>query len=292
MQALDTAAEGRVAAALQQIYERRQPPVPWEDGSNLPWDGPAFSERMLREHLDQSHGAASRRLPEIRAQAQIIRDWLGLAAGQTLFDVTCGPGLYAAEFAGQGIAVSGIDFSPASIAYARQHCAGLPCEFTQGDVRQMDFAGRNFDAAIYLYGQFTVLRPEESREVLQHIHAALRPGARLLIEILDYRRIHKREDTWWFTDQGGLWGDFPYLHLGERHWDAEKHAIIERFHVLNLETGQLDIYGLADQAYTVAQIKRLLHATGFINVAVHPAWDNLALKDAREWVVYVAERAP
>jgi SAM-dependent methyltransferase len=283
-------APGHLAAALKQIYERRQPPVPWEDGDNLPWDDPAFSERMLREHLDQSHGAASRRLPEIRAQVQIMRDWLGLAPEQTLFDVTCGPGLYAAEFAGQGINVSGIDFSPASIAYARQHCAGLPCAFTQRDVRQMDFAGRNFDAAIYIYGQFSVLQPEESRDVLRRIYAALRPGARLLIEILDYRRLHKTEDTWWYTDQSGLWGDFPFLHLGERHWDAEKHAIVERFFVLNLETGQLDTYGLADQAYTAAQVKKLLHDTGFTNVAVHPAWDNLALGDAREWVVYVAER--
>jgi len=26
----------------------------------FPWDDPAFSERMLKEHLNQSHGAASR----------------------------------------------------------------------------------------------------------------------------------------------------------------------------------------------------------------------------------------
>ena len=33
------------------------------------------------QHLDQSHGAASRRLPEIRAQVQVMWDWLGLAPG-------------------------------------------------------------------------------------------------------------------------------------------------------------------------------------------------------------------
>ena len=278
------------SAALRCIYGRTQPPAPWRDGANLPWDDPAFSERMLREHLDQSHGAASRRLPEIRGQVQVMWDWLGLRPGARLFDVTCGPGLYAAQFAHRGLSVTGIDFSPASIRYAREHCAGLPCEFVQGDVRAMDFAGQGFDAAIYLYGQFTVLRPDESLDVLRRIRAALRPGAKLLLEILADEKFDKRDNTWWYTDQGGLWGDFPYLHLGERTWDPEQRAAVERFNILNLETGEMQVYGLADQAYTVEMVSAMLHEAGFGPVDVHPAWDHLALRDAPEWVVYVAER--
>ena len=129
-------------------------------------------------------------------------------------------------------------------------CAGLPVEIHQGDVREMDFAGREFDAAIYLYGQFTVLRPEESLDVLRRIRAALRPGAPLLLEVLDDAHIDKKNSTWWYTDQGGLWGDFPFLHLGERTWDEERRAVIERFYVLNLENGEMNFYGLSDQAYT------------------------------------------
>ena len=275
--------------ALRRLYGRSQPPAPWRDGANLPWDDPDFSERMLREHLDQSHGAASRRLPEIRGQVQVMRNWLGLQPGARLFDVTCGPGLYAAQFARQGVRVTGIDFSPASMRYAREHCAGLPCQFVQGDVRAMDFAGQGFDAAIYLYGQFTVLRPAESADVLRRIRAALRPGARLLLEILDDEKFDKRDNTWWYTDRGGLWGDFPYLHLGERTWDPEQRAAVERFHILNLETGEMQVYGLADQAYTSEMVSAMLHEAGFGQVDVHPAWDHLALRDASEWVVYVAE---
>jgi hypothetical protein len=43
---------------VRRIYDRPQPPVPWRDGANLPWGDPAFSERMLAQHLDQSPGAA------------------------------------------------------------------------------------------------------------------------------------------------------------------------------------------------------------------------------------------
>ena len=277
-----------VLAALKSLHDRPQPPVPWRHGGNLPWDDPTFSERMLKQHLDQSHGAASRRLPEIRGQVHVMVDWLGLAPGARLLDVTCGPGLYAAEFARRGVQVTGIDFSPASIRYARALCQDLPCEFIQEDVRALDLAGEEFDAAIYIYGQFTVLQPAESLDVLERIGAALRPGGRLLLEILDDDKFDKKDDTWWYTDTGGLWGDFPYLHLGERAWDPVQRAAVERFHILNLETGEMQVYGLSDQAYTAEQVTDMLQKAGFGQVEAHPAWDGLALKDAPEWMVYVA----
>ena len=51
----------------------------------------------------------------------------------------------------------------------------------------------------------------------------------------------------------------------------------------------MQVYGLSDQAYTVAQMTDMLHDAGFGQVTVHPAWDGLAMKDAKEWVVYAAE---
>jgi SAM-dependent methyltransferase len=277
-------------AALLQVYNRPSPPRPWRDGGNLPWDDPAFSERMLAQHLDQGHGAASRRLPEIRAQVQVMRDLLRLAPGCSLLDVTCGPGLYAAAFARQAISVTGIDFGPAAIRYAREHFADLPCRFVEGDVREMVFGGSDFDAAIYLYGQFTIMTPAEAAGVLRRIYAALRPSGRVLLEILDDGQFDKKDSTWWYTDRGGLWGDFPYLHLGERAWDPEQRAAVERFHIINLETGEMQQYGLSDQAYSVEQVTELLHTAGFAGVETHPAWDGLALRDAAEWVVYVAQK--
>jgi SAM-dependent methyltransferase len=281
----------QLTSALRQIYDRSPVPEPLLEGGNLPWNEPAFSERMLAQHLDQSHSAASRQMREILAQMQPMLDWLNLSPGSRLFDVTCGPGLYAAEFAKRGIEVTGIDFGPASIAYARQHCRGLPCEFTLGDVREMDFAGRAFDAAIYLYGQFAVLAPDDAGQVLRRVYDALRPGGRVLLEILDFRRYDKKNDSWWYTDQGGLWGDFPFLHLGQRVWYDELQVSVERYHILNLENGTVKVYALSDQAYRVSQMRRRLMTAGFTDTRTHPAWDGLPLKDAHEWIVYVAQKA-
>ena len=35
---------------------------PWTEGEKIPWDDPAFSARMLQEHLTQNHDRASRQL--------------------------------------------------------------------------------------------------------------------------------------------------------------------------------------------------------------------------------------
>ena len=39
-----------------------------------------------------------------------------------------------------------------------------------------------------------------------------------------------------------------------------------------------------------AEMTALLRTAGFGEVAVYPAWDGLPVYDAKEWLVYVAER--
>jgi SAM-dependent methyltransferase len=282
--------------SLWQIYYRPQPAQPWRDGDNLPWDDPEFSERMLREHLDQSHGAASRQQPEILRQVDWLWTHLGLYPGARLLDITCGPGLYAVELAARGVQVTGIDFSPASLRYARQLAlergvAGR-CQFIQADVRVAlpAQAGAGYDAATFLYGQLAVFSRLQARQLLGAAAAALRSGGRLAIELLDFARIDKSDNTWWFTDDTGLWGDRPFLSLGERRWDAAQRASIDRFHIIDLATGRLQTIGLSDNGWETAEMLALLHECGFSQATTYAAWDGLQLYDAEEWVAYVAER--
>jgi SAM-dependent methyltransferase len=294
-------AERRLFQAVWHIYNRPQPPTPPQDAAaNLPWDDPDFSERMLREHLDQSHGAASRRRVEILRLVDWLWDKLALRAGSRILDVTCGPGLYAVEFARRGCTVYGIDFSPASIRYARQSAAeaGLAerCTFELRDVRTMDVPPGSFDAALFIYGQLAVFTPQEAADLLRRCAAALRPptaaggGGRLAVELLDFERIDKTDSNWWYTDNKGLWGDFPFLHLGERYWDAEHSLSFEQFHLLNLETGELREYTVSDQAYPTPAMVAMLRQAGFGRVDVFPNWGGTELYDSKEWVVYLAER--
>jgi len=286
--------QGQLSSALWRIYHRPDRPAVWVDGGNLPWDDPDFSRRMLAEHLDESHGAASRNSNE----RSLILDWLWkqlqISSGARILDITCGPGLYLVELARRGCFVTGIDFSPASISHARKLAqetgVAARCNILEGDVRELEFGEAEFDIAFFLYGQLAVFPRQEAVRLLKKAARALRPGGWLVVELLDQSRIDKKNDTWWYTDDTGLWGDAPYLHLGERFWLEEDGIAVERFTILHLNSGRLDEIILCDQSYSVEEMSQIMKQAGFGVVDAYAAWDRLLLNDATEWVVYLAQR--
>lgn len=280
--------------ALWRIYNRPDPPALWQDGGNLPWNDPDFSERMLREHLDEGHGAATRQAAERVAQLDWFQEQLGLRPGSRVLDLTCGPGLYAVALAERGVHVTGVDFSPASIAYARELAvaAGVDdhCRFIEADVRDYEPEREGYDAALFLYGQLAVFPREEAAALLGKVASALRPGGRLVVELLDPARVDKQDSSWWFTDDTGLWGGRPFLHLGERRWNAAERASVERYYILHLESGAMDEIILCDQTYEAEEMAGMMRAAGFSEVKSFAAWAGLPLYDAEEWVVYIAQK--
>jgi len=286
--------EGSIADFLWHIYHRPDPPQPWLKDGNLPWNEPDFSRRMLREHLDQSHGAASRADPE----RKLIIDWfwekMALEKGRHILDITCGPGLYAVEFARRGCAVKGIDFSPASIEYARRLAAenGVEshCRFEEVDVRTAEFEENSYDAALFIYGQLSVFPREEAQALLKKSAMALKPGGMLCVELLDQEKVGKSKSNWWFTDDQGLWGDRPFLHLGERHWLPEEKISVEQFFIIDLQSGAATEINLSDQTYAASEMVEMLLQADFQAVDVYENWSDLPLYDESEWIVYVAKK--
>lgn len=280
---------------LWRIYNRPDPPVPWTDDGNLPWNDPAFSERMLAEHLDQSHGAASRTAEERAKILTWLWQKLGLSPGDHVLDFTCGPGLYAVDMALSGCQVTGIDFGPAAVAYARKLAVEKDvqeqCAFIEQDVRLAELPPATYDAALFIYGQLAVFRRDEAFALLSKIAASLKPGGRLVVELLNQNRVDKKHSTWWFTDDKGLWGTDPFLHLGERFWLEEEQLSAERFYVINLTSNDMLEVNLCDQTYAVPEMQEILHRAGFERVEAYLEWDGLDLYDRQEWVVYVAEKS-
>lgn len=291
----EQAIQEQVTNALWRIYRRPHHPKPWQQGGNLPWNDPAFSERMLREHLDQAHGAASRVDEERRLQLDWMWEKLGLQPGMQVCDLTCGPGLYTVELAKRGCTVMGVDFGPAAVAYARtlaqQEGVTAHCTFLEQDVREVQLPVATFDAVLFIYGQLAVFQKSEAAALLAKVATALKPGGRLVIELLNQERVDKTSSNWWFTDNTGLWGDGPFLHLGERFWDEEVQLSYERFYILHLESGQYNEVHLCDQTYATTTMEAMMHEAGFSQVDIYPRWDGLPLYDRDEWVVYVAQKA-
>ncbi len=280
--------------SLWRVYLRAAPPEAWTDGGTLPWHDPVFSRRVLAEHLDDSNAAASRTTAERARQIDWLWQRAQLRPGSRVLDVTCGPGLYAVALAQRGCEVTGIDISPAAIAYAREIAedAGVAdrCRFVLGDARQLAVAAGDFDAALLLYGQLAAFPSDQARAILERVCAALKPRARLVLELLRYASVDKTDSTWWFTDRSGLWGDRPFLHLGERLWNESLRLSTERYQIIDLESGGLRAIHLCERAYADDEIAGLLRSAGFADI-VADDWDEIELYDAATWNVFLARAA-
>jgi hypothetical protein len=165
--------------------------------------------------------------------------------------------------------------------------AGLPRASRQADVREMRLRVAEFDAAIYLYGQSEVARPEDLREILARIRRALRPGAPLAMEIRAAATVPQSTTTAWFTGADDLFGPGAHLVLMERGWDAEARPSVDRHHVLAAETGEISVIGTTSRAFEPDEIGSILAAAGFPHVELHPGPGGPEFKESANWVVAI-----
>ena len=254
---------------LSDIVGRTPSPEPWSEGDNIPWDEPGFSRRMLAEHLTQDHDLASRRTAIIEDQVAAIVTAIPDAPSRVL-DLACGPGLYLNRLTKLGFTGVGIDFSPASIEYARAHSDGA--EYRLADLRKADF-GSGFDAVLLLYGQFNVFRRNEARRLLEKAHGALRPGGVLVLEpqTADHIREAGQAEPAWSTHDSGLFSDRPHLLLTESFWDEPTHTSTQRFHVIDAESGAAMRYALSNVAYSETELVDMVSESGFVATRVSPS---------------------
>jgi SAM-dependent methyltransferase len=257
---------------LLDVVGRSPRPEPWSEGDNIPWNEPAFSARMLREHLSQAHDAASRRGEKIDRQVAWIHGTLLSGAPARVLDLGCGPGLYAERLAALGHTCRGVDFSPASIRYARERAAeaGSACAYVEGDLRSADF-GRDHDLAMLLYGELNVFSPDDARLILRKAHAALRPGGLLLLEphtLEEIVQMGATPQTWWSSERS-VYADIPHLVLMDRTPHADGRAVTIRYFVVDAATGGVERLAQTMQGHDQAGYRTLLEGVGFEDVVFH-----------------------
>lgn len=256
------------------LIARSPIPVPWEEGDNIPWHDPAFSERMLEEHLTQEHDAASRRTEDIEEHAHWIHECLMQEKPGKILDLACGPGLYANRLARFGHGVTGVDYSPASIRYARQQAeaGGLRSSFIESDIRQAEFGGP-YDLAMLIYGEFNVFKPVDAALILDKIHRVLKPGGCLLLEPQNLAAIQraKSEPPIWRSYRKGLFSDRPHLFLHEDFYDGRTKTVTTRYWIVDAETAEVTRYAQTAQGYTDEDLEELLSQHGFKEIIFYPA---------------------
>ena len=261
---------------LLDVVRRESVPKPWAEGEKIPWDDPDFSRRMLNEHLSQEHDAASRRFEIIDSHVRWIHDQVLKGNPTRILDLGCGPGLYTSRLARLGHRCVGIDYSPASIAYAKEQAEeeGLECTYIQQDIRTADY-GDGYCLVMLIFGEFNVFRPEEARGILEKAYRALASDSYLLLEPHTFEAVLKigEQPSSWYSAEEGLFSDEPHLCLQENFWDAEDNVAIQRYYIINAVTGEVARHSASTQAYTDDQYRSLLVDCGFGEVEFYLSLD-------------------
>jgi SAM-dependent methyltransferase len=263
-----------MSSLLEIVENRGSWPLPWEEGDNIPWHESGFSQRMLAEHLTQEHDAASRRTELIdRHVAWLYTQVLNRRSTRVL-DLGCGPGLYSSRLADLGHSCVGIDYSPASIAYARQQAqeSHLDCNYILGDLRHTDF-GENYGLVMLIYGELNVFRPGDISLILTKMNRALNQDGILVLEPHTYEAVKQmgHAKASWSASRSGLFSDRPHILLDEDFWDARFQTATHRFYVIEAASGELTRYAQSFQAYSDEAYVSLLEEHGFGELEFFPS---------------------
>lgn len=259
---------------LMGVVQRNPKPEPWAEGEKIPWNEPGFSSRMLREHLSQEHDWASRRAVIIQKHVDWIHQKILSGRPARILDMGCGPGLYTSRLAKLGHECTGLDFSPASIEYARDYArkANLHCSYQLEDIRKADL-GSGYDLALFIFGEFNVFTPQDARRLLQKAHQAILPEGSLLLEVHTFDLVHQLglQASSWYSSESGLFSDQPHLCLQENFWDEGQSVATQRYFIVDAQTGRVTRYASSMQAYTEQQYRELLEECGFQDITFYPS---------------------
>ena len=246
---------------------------------------------MLREHLSQAHDGASRRTELIERHLAFIERVALPSRASRVLDLGCGPGLYALLLAEHGYDLTGIDFSPASIAYAREQAEArsLSCRFEQGDFRRVEF-GNGYDLVMLLYGELNLFERDEAVELLRRCVTSLSPGGKLLLEVHSYDAVRRRGEAAprWSVVQSGLFSDAPHLRCDQAFWSEAGKVASGRHWIVDAATSEVTLYGWSMLAYDDAAYGALLGDAG---LRVEARYESLTGdSDARDFPVLLAAR--
>jgi SAM-dependent methyltransferase len=286
--------EPDLAALLAPLLDAPPRPRAWDGDHQLPWNDPAFSERMLRWHLDPDTDMASRRPERIARHCDWLEGRLGPGPHRIL-DVGCGPGLYLHELARRGHAGVGFDFAPAPLRWAAETAAAgdLDCEFFAADLLDLpgDLADRTgpCDAVTFWFGEFHSFPPAAAARFMPLLASCLRPGGVFVLEFQP-RDIFVEEDaTRWSVETSGPFADEPHLWLQQFTWDEEAQTEVHGHWIIRPRSGRLDRYVQCHQAWETGDLADLLARCGLETPEIH---DPVAGADEEfEFPLLVAVRA-
>jgi len=226
-----------------------------------------------------------KRFEDARTQVEPLVDLLELTGGESILDLCCGPGRFTVPLALRGFAMTGVDRSPFLLGKAREHAArqSADVEWVLQDIREFSRPGA-FDAILNLFTSFGYFEDEQDDlAVLRNMHASLRPGGRLLMDLSSkewvarvFQPVHAEE-----VEDGSILVERHRIEDGwERivnEWILIRGDVVERFHFTH-------------RLYSGRELGDRLRAAGFADIRLMGGPDGRPFDHEAERLVVLARR--
>ncbi len=215
-----------------------------------PWFEEIFDENYLRTLPFMTPQQTLREVDFLQAT-------LNVQPGACILDVGCGYGRHAIELVQRGLAVTGLDLSLPLLIRAADESQrrNLVVDFVHGDMRHMAFE-RQFDAAYSMLTSFGYFDEESNLRVAEGIARALKPGGRLLLDVVnrDYVVGDLPTRVWWEGD--------GCVVLEEVEFNFNTNRLLTHRSVVFDDGRQLD-QEISLRAYSLHDLGKLLRLAGF-----------------------------
>ncbi len=179
------------AKAIRAVSELRRPYV--HKGVTGSWYDQVFRRDYFRARPAHIGSSA-------KAEAGFVRHVLGLKDGHKVLDCACGYGRLGILLSEAGCSVVALDRSEDMLEMARALCQGrgIDMQLVHGDMRSI--AEENeYDGILSTNTSFGYFDDVQNLAVLSRLAKALKPGARLLIDVLNRDQVIQDlpSRTWW-----------------------------------------------------------------------------------------------
>jgi SAM-dependent methyltransferase len=212
---------------------------------------------------------------------------LSLEPGERVLDLCCGQGRHAVLLAKHGCLVTGLDLSAEylDLAQAAARQAGVTLTTVCADMREVPLEGR-FDAVVNMFSSFGYLESEaEDAKVLDAIARALKPGARVLLDLLNRDWVVANYET-----EASHHGADGSLYLEHRYFDLETSRNHVSFTVVAPDGSRREIDGHHIRLYTLREMRGALAAAGLAYEGVYGGYEDETYGIDTRRMIIVARR--
>ncbi len=246
---------------------------------------PAWSENDAFWHEFQDAMFTAERWQTAAADVENATKRLELSPGAAVLDLACGPGRHALELARRGFDVTGVDRTDRYLEEARKRADGdrLHVEWVRADMREFRRCAA-FDGAISLFTSFGFFdNPADDRRVLENLFASLKPGGRVVMEMLGKEVLARKfQPTGWSRlADGRLWLEERFI--------LDNWARVESRWTLIDDTRRAE-HVIRLRLYSASELQSLLLAVGFARVACYGALAGTPYDHNAERLVIVGQR--